>query len=414
MASQELRIPAELAGTKELVTAAFQKVLDCARDTPGAVRVVVPAGDYRIGSVRIYSDTELHLEEDAHLIGSDDIADYTDWGVPTTMGIVTQSNAAFLETMGHATSYVNALITMADAQNVSVTGERGSLIDGVDCFDPNGEEGFRGAMGMRICRCRNVVLNGYTFTRAANWSHQIDSSENLLFENVHIEAGHDGFHMHHCNNAVIRDCSISTGDDCIAGIDNHNVIVEHCELNTACNAFRFGGSNLFVSKCHVFGPGKYEHHLEGSCNMHSAVKHFSPDGDTMRENSCSWRFVDCVIENVGRFIHVDHGSAKGYQVNLPLEDVHFEHVKTTGFTLSSFFRGSEDVPGTLGFKDCTFEYTPDQANAGKPFVQLGDGAKLESEETSYTATSGEPFSGPRVVLPEEVEYHVLKKDMSGR
>lgn len=83
-----LHVPAELAQAEGLVTAEFQAVLDQARDAQGA-RVVVPAGTYRVGSIRMYGDTELHLESGAKIQGSEDIADYTDWDIPTTLRYAT-------------------------------------------------------------------------------------------------------------------------------------------------------------------------------------------------------------------------------------------------------------------------------------------------------------------------------------
>src|SRR5271157_799329 len=55
-------------------TAAFQKALDaCAA---GGGEVVVPAGNYLIGSVVIGSHTTLRLEKGAALLGSPDAGDY--------------------------------------------------------------------------------------------------------------------------------------------------------------------------------------------------------------------------------------------------------------------------------------------------------------------------------------------------
>ena len=56
-------------------TAAFQKALDdCS--AAGGGEVVVPAGNYLIGSIAIKSNTTLRLEKDANLSGSPDLDDY--------------------------------------------------------------------------------------------------------------------------------------------------------------------------------------------------------------------------------------------------------------------------------------------------------------------------------------------------
>lgn len=406
MSLTTLRVPAGLAGTADCVTAEFQAVLDQARDAHGA-RVVVPAGTYRVGSIRMYGDTELYLESGAKIQGSDDIADYTDWDIPTTLRYATDPEIVRIQRL--PAHYTRALLTVTDAQNVAITGEPGSSFDGVDCTDPAGEEGFRGAMGIRICRCRNVTLKGYAFERSANWSHQMDSCTNILAEGVSVLGGHDGFNIHHCDNVTIRSCTLKTGDDCVAGFDARNVVVEDCLLNTACNAIRLGCINLMVNNCRFVGPGEYPHILEGTNHMHAAVKYYSPAGDVYRGDSCNWRLQGCTFVNPGRLVNYDFGSERGYQTERPLVDVHFDGCVATGVSMSSFFNGSERVPGLIEFNDCSISYEPDAESAGSPCFQLGCGAELVEHDVSYVCESGEALRGPRVVKESEVKAEVLQR-----
>lgn len=401
-----LHVPAELAQAEGLVTAEFQAVLDQARDAQGA-RVVVPAGTYRVGSIRMYGDTELHLESGAKIQGSEDIADYTDWDIPTTLRYATDPEIVRIQRL--PPHYTRALLTIADAKNVAITGEPDSSFDAVDCTDPAGEEGFRGAMGIRICRCQNVTLKGYTFEHSANWSHQMDSCTNLLAENVSILGGHDGFNIHHCDNVTIRSCTLKTGDDCVAGFDARNVVVEDCLLNTACNAIRLGCQNLLVNKCRFVGPGEYPHILDGKFHMHAAVKYYSPSGDVYRGAACNWRIAGCTFENPGRLVNYDFGSERGYMTEVPLLDLHFQDCKVTGASMTSFCKGSDTLPMTLELRDCAIEYTPDTESAGKPFVQMGDSDVLVEENVDYTCASGEQFRGQRVVEQSEVVAEVLQR-----
>ena len=53
----------------------IQAVIDKA-SARGGGKVVVPAGEYRVGSIRLRSNIELHLEEGALLLGSDRSEDY--------------------------------------------------------------------------------------------------------------------------------------------------------------------------------------------------------------------------------------------------------------------------------------------------------------------------------------------------
>ena len=62
---------------------------------------------------------------------------------------------------------------------------------------------------------------------------------------------------------------------------------------------------------------------------------------------------------------------------------------------SSFFKGREDVPGTLELRDCEVSYSPDAADAGKPCIQLGEGARLIEDGVTAAAPASPP--GPRVI-----------------
>ena len=100
-------------------------------------------------------------------------------------------------------------------------------------------------------------------------------------------------------------------------------------------------------------------------------------------------------------------TTKGYQTERPLVDLHLLRCTAEGISQSSFFKGREDVPGTLELRDCQLQYVPDAANEGKPCIQLGEGAKLIEDKVSYEGK--EPLTGPRIVEENEVKAEVLKK-----
>ena len=62
-------------------TQQIQLALDACREEGG--EVFLQAGEWRIASLRLYSNTTLHLCAGAHVTASDRWQDYTDWGVPT-------------------------------------------------------------------------------------------------------------------------------------------------------------------------------------------------------------------------------------------------------------------------------------------------------------------------------------------
>lgn len=151
-------------------TAQIQEALDACKDSGG--EVALSAGEWKIASIRLYSNTTLRLCAGAHVSASDNWQDYTDWNVPTTLGYAKGTH--FVQDWNLPPHYPNSPITAIEAENVAVIGEEDSWIDGVDCFDPNGEEKFRGPMGMVFCKCRNVTLEGYTYktlpTGVTSWT----------------------------------------------------------------------------------------------------------------------------------------------------------------------------------------------------------------------------------------------------
>ena len=65
---------------------------------------------------------------------------------------------------------------------------------------------------------------------SANWAHNLLFCSNITADNITVEAGHDGFDASVCDNLTIRNSAFYTGDDCIAGFGNVNVLVENCTL----------------------------------------------------------------------------------------------------------------------------------------------------------------------------------------
>ena len=218
----------------------------------GGGRVVIPCGIFLTGGLRLRSGVQLYLETGASLKGSRNPEDYLafidDTVEPVTIEPIGNTPATGRSAV--ATSrWCNGLIRALDAENISVIGEKGSYIDGENCYDPEGEEKYRGPHGMSFWRCKNIHLEGYTFLNSSNWCHAIFQSQNITVRNVTVYGGHDGFDVRTCDNVLVEDCDFRTGDDGIAGFDNNDVIVRNCILNTACHPVRFGGNNVLIENC---------------------------------------------------------------------------------------------------------------------------------------------------------------------
>lgn len=342
--SIRLELPAEPG---RLQTVYIQEALDRCRDAGGG-EVVLSAGQWHIGSVRMYSNTTLYLSAGCRLTASDHWQDYEDFHVPSTLGYL--KSPFVVKEWNLPPHYIVAPIVAFDAENVAVIGEEGAVIDGSDCFDPAGEEKFRGPMGMVFSKCRGVTLKGYTYQNAANWAHQLDSCSGVRMENVTVLAGHDGINIHHCVGVTIENCDFRTGDDCVAGYNVENVVIRNCGFNTSCNSFRFGGRNLLVENCRFWGPGEYPHRVSGRHNTIYAIEYYAMRYDDIRVDSGNWVFRNCTFEGIDGLINY-RGSKLWMHEARPLWDVTLENVTVHGLSEVSVLTPAAGNPMTLTMKN---------------------------------------------------------------
>lgn len=331
-----------------LHTPYIQNALDSCAEAGG--EVVLSDGQWHIGSLRMYSNTTLRLSSGTELIASDRIEDYEDFHVPSTLGYL--KSPWMIEAWHLPKHYIMAPIVAFDAENVAVIGEPGAVIDGSDCYDPEGEEKFRGPMGMVFSKCRNVTLKGYTYRNSANWAHQIDSCTGVHMDGVTVLAGHDGINIHHCVGVVIENCDFRTGDDCVAGYNAQNVIVRNCSLNTSCQSFRIGGKNLLIENCRFWGPGEYPHRVSGRHNTLFAFAYYAIRYDDITVDSENWVIRNCTMENLDSLFDYRYGADFTHDAR-PLRDVTFENVTITGLNKPAIFNPVAGNPLTVTLRNVT-------------------------------------------------------------
>lgn len=320
-----------------LQTNKIQSVIDLCHKKGGG-EILIPEGIYYIGSIRLYSNMTLHLMKNAQLKGSRNFQDYIDFHVPSTLGYL--YDEYYVNAWNLPPYYIYGMICAYCESNITIIGEEGSIIDGQDCFDRAGEEKFRGPMGIIFNQCDNIKLSGYTFENCANWSHQIDSCENIYAENITIKAGHDGFNLHHCKKILIENCRITTGDDCVAGYDIEQLVVKNCYMNTACNIMRIGGFDLVFDHCTMIGPAYYPHQGKKTYDTHRVFKYYSIRPDKIRHEGRKIIIKNSKISGIPSLIQYIFGEELLMQNNLPLREIIFENDKIEGLSKTSIMKGN--------------------------------------------------------------------------
>lgn len=408
-----------IQNSEKVQTQVFQKAIDqCFLE--GGGEVIVPEGIYIIGDIRLRSNVTLHLMENAVLLGSLNPKDYqnilsdtidplpeeqrTDvpWMLP---GEWQQLGGGFKEYLYCAGSYWNnGLIRAVFAENVGIIGEKGSIIDGRNIYDPDGEEKYRGPHGVNMHFCKNVFFRGYTITNTGNWAHAIFQSQNVTFEHLTVLAGHDALHTRACSNVSMTDCRLITGDDCIAGFDNLDVVVRNCELSSACSAFRFGGNNILIEDCYVYGPCKYQFRgcfsqeekksradvsKTARNNMLSFFTYFVTDDLPQRKAPGNIVIRNCKVTGADRFLHINLSGNEGWQRGNPPTDITFEDIEASHIKSGLYAYGDGVVPFRLNLKNV--RYVIAEGCEKEPFMKVAHFGEINLKNVQVDNYEGDSF-----------------------
>lgn len=266
----------------------------------GGGRVIVPAGEFYTGPITLKSNVNLHLEEGATLMFSNNPSDYT----------------PFVRTRWEGLDVINfrPLIYANNETNIAVTG-KGKLDGRADndswwWMKEKKEYGWKEGMSSQYqtgrpklmemaennvpveerimteddllrpqfispINCTNVLIEGVTIVRAPFWVIHPIFCENVTVRGVTISShgpNNDGCDPESSKNVLIEDCLFDTGDDCIAiksgrnndgrntPIPSENIIVRNCHMKDGHGGVVMGSeisagvSNVFVENCTMDSP----------------------------------------------------------------------------------------------------------------------------------------------------------------
>jgi len=307
-----------------LMTQKIQSAIDLCVKTGGG-SVVFSSGTYITGSIELKSHVSLQFEKGAILQGSDNYKDYR--------------NDAFIYGKG--------------LSDIAIYGE--GIIDGVNCYNPTGEEGFRGPHCIRLINCKNISFKDFTIKNSANWAINCRYCSNGIVDKVSIRGGHDGLHTRFCDNFKVDNCDFRTGDDAFAGNDNRDFLITNCKINTSCNGFRIGCFNFTVKNCQLWGPGESVHKIQKRNNMLAAFVYFSPKDDNPKLISGNWLIENVTVENVDHFFVYNFKDGL-WQTGQPLTNIKMNNVTAKGILAAFNITGDQDLKFKMKLENSSFSF----------------------------------------------------------
>ena len=407
-----------------LSTAAIQAAIDACY-LAGGGEVVIPEGDFLTGGIRLRSRVTLRLLDGACLLGVRDPEEYfgylEDTVEPITEEALTSTAPTAVEgytgrSIQPFSRWNNAIIRAIGAHDIAIVGEGSATIDGQTCFDPEGEEGYRGPHAINLWYCERVTLSGYTVTDSANWAHAIQNSRDITARGLTVLGGHDGFDVRTCDNVLVENCEFRTGDDCIAGFDNRNVTVRNCYFNCACTMLRFGGTDVLVENCRGVAPAEYgfryalslEEKMAGAAttpacrhNCHGIFLYYCDNRAAVRETPGNILIRNSHFSGMDNIL--SHPFGHMWCCNRALHDVTFENCVIEGLSLPSDIVSPEEEPLFVTLRDCTVS----------PMVGHEDMALISAKGAGEILLDGvklRGFTDPRILTDKPDTVRTINSD----
>lgn len=193
----------------ELVTDSINEAVKAATEAGGGT-VLVPAGEFFTGPIRLYSNLTLHLSPGATLKFTTDQSEYP----------VVDSRWE-----GASREVYMSCLYGADIQNVTISGS--GTLDGNghewwDIFRNRREElDYPRPKLIGFDRSSRITIKDVNIIDSPSWTINPIQSFDITVDNVSIlnpadSPNTDGINPESCKNVRISNCNIDVGDDCIA------------------------------------------------------------------------------------------------------------------------------------------------------------------------------------------------------
>lgn len=370
----------------------------------GGGKVIVPAGKWQCGPIRLKSNVNLHLAEGAEIHFTDRFEAYLPVVLTRIEGIELYN--------------YSPLVYAYKQENIAVTG-KGKLFGHGQRWWPwkktqepdillSREMGYKGTpvkerifgreKGLRPSLlqpfdCKNVLIEDVTVHNSPMWCVHPVYCENMVVRGVRVfseedSPNTDGIDIDSCRNVLIEDCEFSNGDDCITLKSGRNQdgwrVAKPCE-------------NIYVRNCLIKrGHGGLVIGSEMSGDVRNVYLH------------------DCVFNGTDRGIRIKSLKGRGGVVeNIWVKNVDMGKIRKDAIILNMFYSSrvspfSEELPT---FRNMYFDnITCQDADEAVSLLGLEERAvsnihisniKMQAEEGVKISNAENIFIKNAVIIPEE-------------
>ncbi|HEY4286311.1 MAG TPA: glycosyl hydrolase family 28 protein [Puia sp.] len=234
------------AGDAKDNTRAFQKAIDAAALHGGTV--VVPAGRFVTGPIRLRSDVQLYLAEKAVLLGSTKRLDY---GSGKAVALISADSQRNISITGKGAIDGQGPELLKDIYRVL---ENGSLKD-AEWKTPNPwgqirpEEENR-PMLIEFRNCDGIVIKGVTMTNGLDWIERYNNCSNVIVDSISVVSNvmwnNDGIDLVDCKKVRLTNSFFNADDDgiCLKSESPdgrcEDIFISHCTIRSSASAFKLG------------------------------------------------------------------------------------------------------------------------------------------------------------------------------
>jgi len=224
-----------VSDTTVLSTDALQQCIDrCS--AAGGGRVVVPAGQYKTGTIVLKSNVHLHLELGATLYGSTDLRDYC------------RMKSSYVSLRTHTETI--QLVFADSVENVVIDGY--GTIDGQGRVFPKlswNDEGITRPHLLRFIQSRDIVVRDITLRNSGCWMQHYLACDRVRISGIKVfnrnNYNNDALDLDGCHDVLVTDVTADSDDDGITLKSTsprlcENVTIANCIVSSHCNAVKLG------------------------------------------------------------------------------------------------------------------------------------------------------------------------------